>query len=176
MSDSSKPHRVVIIGGGFAGLYAAIRLRRTNAQVTLIDRRNFHLFQPLLYQVATGGLSPANIASPLRSVLRKQTNTEVMLAEVVDFDLSQRKLIFRDEHLPPLEYDSLIVATGSEFNYFGHDNWQPLGRGSNGWKTRRRFAAACSMPSSVRSLKPMTSDSVLCSPSSWSAAVRPELS
>ncbi len=129
MPDSSQAHRVVIVGGGFGGLYAAIQLRRAGAQVTLVDRRNFHLFQPLLYQVATGGLSPANIASPLRSVLRKQTNTEVMLAEVVDINVTERRLVFCEEHLPPLEYDTLVVATGSEFNYFGHDEWQSVAPG-----------------------------------------------
>ncbi|MBC8114200.1 MAG: FAD-dependent oxidoreductase, partial [Candidatus Saccharimonas sp.] len=80
--------RIVIVGGGFAGLNAARSLRRADVQVTLVDRRNFHLFQPLLYQVATGGLSPGNIAAPLRSILRRQRNVEVLLAEVTDFDLA----------------------------------------------------------------------------------------
>ncbi len=129
MPDLSKKHRVVIVGGGFGGLYAAIRLRRAGASVTMIDRRNFHLFQPLLYQVATGGLSPANIASPLRSVLRKQRNTEVMLANVEEVDVAGRRLVFSESHLAPLEYDTLVVATGSEFNYFGHDDWQAMAPG-----------------------------------------------
>jgi NADH dehydrogenase len=129
LPDLSNKHRVVIVGGGFGGLYAAIRLRRAGASVTMIDRRNFHLFQPLLYQVATGGLSPANIASPLRSVLRKQQNTEVMLANVEDVDVAGRRLVFSESHLAPLEYDTLVVATGSEFNYFGHDEWQAVAPG-----------------------------------------------
>src|SRR5262245_58584039 len=90
-------HRVVIIGGGFGGLYAARALKRAPAQVTLIDQRNFHLFQPLLYQVATRALSPANIASPLRSLLRQNKNTSVLLAEVVDIDLPKKQLVLRDE-------------------------------------------------------------------------------
>src|SRR5215467_7365199 len=101
-------HRVIILGGGFGGLYAARALRKAPVQVTLIDRRNFHLFQPLLYQVATGGLSPANIAAPLRGVLRKQRNAHVVLGEVVDFDLSKRQVVLRDGRIA---YDSLIVAT-----------------------------------------------------------------
>ena len=91
-STASEPHRVVIVGGGFAGLNAAMALKRAPVQVTLIDRRNFHLFQPLLYQVATGGLSPANIAAPLRWILRRQKNCEVVLAEVVGFDLETRRV------------------------------------------------------------------------------------
>ena len=88
----TERQRVVIVGGGFAGLNAARSLRRADVQVTLVDRRNFHLFQPLLYQVATGGLSPGNIAAPLRSILRRQRNVEVLLAEVIDFDLAGRRL------------------------------------------------------------------------------------
>src|SRR5260370_10227181 len=98
------PHRVVILGGGFGGLYAAKSLRRAPVQVTLIDRRNFHLFQPLLYQVATGGLSPGEIASPLRFVLRRNQNTEVLLAEVVDLDTVNRRVILRDGEV---SYDTL---------------------------------------------------------------------
>jgi NADH dehydrogenase len=114
-------HRVVIVGGGFGGLYAAQALGKAAVQVTLIDRRNFHLFQPLLYQVATGGLSPANIAAPLRDVLKRQKNTRVLLGEVVNFDLPRRLAILKDGTEP---YDSLIVAAGATHHYFGHPEWE----------------------------------------------------
>jgi len=113
-------HHVIIIGGGFGGLYAATALKKAPVEVTLIDRRNFHLFQPLLYQVATGGLSPANIAAPLRSVLRNQKNTKVILGEVIDIDAANKKITLTDKALP---YDTLIVATGSHHHYFGHPEW-----------------------------------------------------
>src|SRR5438046_3916854 len=113
MSD----HRVVIVGGGFGGLHAARALRRAAVRVTVVDRRNFHLFQPLLYQVATGALSPANIASPLRSILRKQKNTRVMLGEVDGFDLPNKALLLKDGARIP--FDTLILATGSTHTYFG---------------------------------------------------------
>jgi len=130
MTAQTIPHQVAIIGGGFGGLYAAQRLRKCpNVHVTLVDRRNFHLFQPLLYQVTTGGLSPANIAAPLRAVLRHQKNVEVLLAEVVNIDLANRQLLFHDGHPEPLSYDTLIVAAGSTFNYFGHDQWQHFAPG-----------------------------------------------
>jgi NADH dehydrogenase len=108
------------VGGGFGGLYAAQALGKAPVQVTVIDRRNFHLFQPLLYQVATGGLSPANIAAPLRAVLKRQRNTRVLLGEVVGFDLDRRLVLLKDGNEP---YDSLIVATGSHHHYFGHPEW-----------------------------------------------------
>ncbi len=114
-------HRVVIIGGGFAGLYAAKSLRKAPVRVTLIDRRNFHLFQPLLYQVATGGLSPGEIATPLRHVLRHNQNTEVLLGEVVDIDTANQRVILHDGEVG---YNTLIVATGSSHQYFGHDDWE----------------------------------------------------
>src|SRR5438477_1366094 len=107
---------VVIVGGGFGGLQAARSLRRAPVQVTLLDRRNFHLFQPLLYQIATGGLSPANIAMPLRGLLRRQANTQVLLGEVVDVDINARHVRLRDGDLP---YDTLIVAAGATHSYFG---------------------------------------------------------
>jgi NADH dehydrogenase len=119
-------HRVVIVGGGFGGLYAAQALRKAPVSVTLLDRRNFHLFQPLLYQVATGGLSPANIAAPLRSVLKKQRNARVLLAEVADFDLDRREVTLRDGKIG---YDSLIVATGARHHYFGHPEWEEFAPG-----------------------------------------------
>ena len=121
MTASGAPQRVVIIGGGFGGLYAAKSLRRAPVRVTLIDRRNFHLFQPLLYQVATGGLSPGEIASPLRHVLRRSRNTDVLLGEVVDIDTGNRRVVLHDGTVP---YDTLIVATGSSHHYFGHNEWE----------------------------------------------------
>jgi NADH dehydrogenase len=125
-SISQSPHRIVIIGGGFGGLRLAQSLRRDPVEVTLVDRRNFHLFQPLLYQVATGGLSPANIAAPLRSVLKRQRNVRVMLAEAVGFDVERRCVLLSDNELP---YDSLAVATGVRHHYFGRDDWEPLAPG-----------------------------------------------
>ncbi len=114
-------HQVVIVGGGFGGLYAAQALRRAPLQVTLVDRRNFHLFQPLLYQVATGGLSPAEIASPLRAVLKKQANVRVLQAEAVDLDPQAQVLSLADGEL---RYDTLILATGAENHYFGRPDWE----------------------------------------------------
>ncbi len=136
-------HHVVIIGGGFGGLYAAKALRRAPAHVTLIDRRNFHLFQPLLYQVATGGLSPGEIASPLRFVLRRSQNTEVLLAEVADLDTVNRRVVLRDGAVP---YDTLIVAAGASHHYFGHDEWAAFAPGlktiEDATEIRRRILLA----------------------------------
>ena len=112
--------RVVILGGGFGGLYAAKALKRAPVEVTLIDRRNFHLFQPLLYQVATGSLSPGEIAAPLRALLRAQKNTRVLLGEAVDLDAQGRRVILAEGKV---SYDTLIVATGARNFYFGHDAW-----------------------------------------------------
>ena len=120
-------HRVVILGGGFAGLSAAQALRHAPVEVTLIDRRNYHLFQPLLYQVATGSLSPGEIASPIRNVLAKQKNTRVLLAEVVDFDIQARAVILKDG--ARISYDSLIVCAGAVLSYFGHDDWHQFAPG-----------------------------------------------
>jgi NADH dehydrogenase len=121
----AKP-RVVIVGGGFGGLYAAKRLGRAPVSLTLIDRRNFHLFQPLLYQVATGALSPGEIASPLRAVVGRNPNTEVVLGEVRDLDVANRRVILDEGAVP---YDDLIVATGVTHAYFGHDAWAALAPG-----------------------------------------------
>jgi NADH dehydrogenase len=119
MSDSTT--RVVIVGGGFGGLYAAQALRRAPVQLTLVDRRNFHLFQPLLYQVAAGGLSPGEIASPLRYILRRQRNTRVLLGEVVDIDVATRRVTLSDGEL---DYDALVVAAGATHHYFGNQDWE----------------------------------------------------
>jgi NADH dehydrogenase len=117
-----QKHRVIILGGGFGGLAAAKNLKRAPVEVTLIDRRNFHLFQPLMYQIATGSLSPGDIAAPLRSVLSKQKNTQVLLGEAADVDPDARRVILRDG--ASFEYDTLIVATGSQTSYYGNDSWR----------------------------------------------------
>jgi len=119
-------HRVVIVGGGFGGLYAIRALRRAPVDVTLVDRRNFHLFQPLLYQVATGSLTPGEIAAPLRAILRDQKNVRVLLGDAVDLDAENHRLILADGEVP---YDTLIVATGAQNYFFGHDEWQKLAPG-----------------------------------------------
>ena len=126
--ERPRAHRVVVVGGGFAGLRAVRGLGRAPVEVTLVDRQNFTLFQPLVYQVATGALSPAEITAPLRSILRKQRNARVVLAEVTGFDLERREIVL--EHLPnrdagtTLGYDTLIVAGGSRYDYFGRDEWR----------------------------------------------------
>jgi NADH dehydrogenase len=120
VSSSQRPHHVVIIGGGFGGLYAAKTLAKAPVKVTLIDKRNFHLFQPLLYQVATGTLAPNNISSPLRSLLKHRKNIEVLMGEVIHIDPQQQivKMPYQE-----ISYDSLIVATGCTHQYFGNDKW-----------------------------------------------------
>jgi NADH dehydrogenase len=123
---SPRRPRVVIVGGGFGGLSAAKALAREAVDVTLIDRRNYHLFQPLLYQVATAGLSPADIASPIRSILRHQANVRVVMALVSDVDLEGR-VVVTDEGVFP--YDRLVVATGAKHAYFGHDEWEQFAVG-----------------------------------------------
>jgi NADH dehydrogenase len=117
-------HRILILGGGFGGLVAAQTLKRADACVTLIDKRNFHLFQPLLYQVATGSLSPGEIAAPLRAVLSRQNNTEVLLGEAVDLEPVAKEVLLRDGAVFP--YDSLIIATGSETSYYGKNQWREV--------------------------------------------------
>jgi len=126
MSDAGR-HRVVVVGGGFGGLKAVQGLRRAPVDVTLVDRQNFHLFQPLAYQVATGALSPAEIASPLRTVFKRQKNVRVLLAEVTGFDLESRSVIAdlaNGDTGATIDYDTLVVAGGSHYSYFGHDDWQ----------------------------------------------------
>jgi NADH:quinone reductase (non-electrogenic) len=120
------PHRVVIIGGGFGGLATARSLKHAPVEVTLLDRCNYHLFQPLLYQVATGVLSPANIAGPLRHILKNQKNTRVLLAEATHIDATNRRVILSDGSI---EYDTLVVATGASHQYFGHDEWEQFAPG-----------------------------------------------
>ncbi len=118
----SEPWKVIIVGGGFGGLCAAQALKSNSVDVTLIDRRNHHLFQPLLYQVATGSLSPGEIAAPLRSVLSRQKNTRVLLGTVTDIDPASKHVLLADG--ASLPYDSLIVAAGSQSSYYGHDEWR----------------------------------------------------
>src|SRR3954466_6401595 len=125
MTTNRKPH-VVVIGGGFAGLLAVRTLSRYPVSITLIDRKNHHTFQPLLYQVATAGLSPGEIAAPIRSILRSHKNIEVLMAEVTGFDL-ERRLVQTPEG--DIAYDYMIVAAGATHSYFGHDEWEPYAPG-----------------------------------------------
>jgi NADH dehydrogenase len=142
---AALPH-VVIVGGGFAGLWAARALARAPARVTLVDRRNHHLFQPLLYQVATAVLNPSDIAAPLRAVLRRQRNTTVLLADAVAVDVAARRLVLADGEIT---YDRLIVATGASHTWFGHDDWAPHAPGlktvEDALEVRRRVLAAFEM-------------------------------
>ena len=136
------PH-VIILGGGFGGLYAARAFKRAPVRVTLIDRRNHHVFQPLLYQVATAGLSPGDIASPIRWILRRQSNVEVQLVEARRIDAARRTVVLADGELA---YDYLIVATGATHAYFGHDEWRAVAPGlktlEDALNIRRRFLMA----------------------------------
>ncbi|MBD2566721.1 NAD(P)/FAD-dependent oxidoreductase [Anabaena lutea] len=141
--EKNAPHQVVIVGGGFGGLYTAKALAKANVNVTLIDKRNFHLFQPLLYQVATGTLSPADISAPLRSVFSKSKNTKVLLGEVKDIDPKKQQVILGDQ---VVSYDTLIVATGANHSYFGKDNWKEFAPGlktvEDAIEMRRRIFSA----------------------------------
>ena len=121
MARQHQRHRVVVIGGGFGGLQAAQHLATAPVELTIVDRRNFHLFQPLTYQVATGALSPGEVAYPLRAVFRRHRNVRVLMAEVTGFDLEVRQVHHAEGSLP---YDTLIVAGGSHYSYFGHDDWR----------------------------------------------------
>jgi NADH dehydrogenase len=141
----SGRHRVLIVGGGFAGLYAARQLGKAeDVDLTVVDRRNFHLFQPLLYQVATGALSPGEIAQPLRSILRRNRNTTVLLGEAVRLDTDKRQVVLSDGG--PIGYDTLIVATGAGHAYFGRDEWAPFAPGlktiEDAQEIRRRILVA----------------------------------
>jgi NADH dehydrogenase len=127
LSAESNKHRVVIVGGGFGGLSVTQSLKNAPVEVTLIDRRNFHLFQPLLYQVATGWLSPANIAATLRATLKHQQNARVLLAEATAIDVDSRRVLLNNGGA--IGYDTLIVATGSRHHYFGNDHWEALAPG-----------------------------------------------
>jgi NADH dehydrogenase len=136
-------HEVVIVGGGFGGLDAARALSRAPVRVSLVDRRNFHLFQPLLYQIATGALSPGDIASPLRLVLRRQRNARVLLAEVIGIDPARRRVRLTDGEIP---YDTLILAAGARHHYFGHPEWEAIAPGlktiEDATEMRRRIFVA----------------------------------
>jgi NADH dehydrogenase len=123
---SARRPRIVIIGAGFGGLSAAVRLGRADADVTVIDRRNYHLFQPLLYQVATAALSPADIAAPIRGILSRQANTDVILGAVTGIDTAGRAVLLGERRIP---YDQLVIATGAREAYFGHDEWTAVTSG-----------------------------------------------
>lgn len=142
-TDNDRPPHVVVIGGGFAGLYFAKAMRRADVRMTIVDRQNFHLFQPLLYQVATASLSPADVAQPIRNILRYQRNAEVWLGEAVDIDPEARIVRLRDGQL---SYDYLVLATGAQHAYFGHGEWEPYAPGlktiDDATAMRRRFLLA----------------------------------
>src|ERR1700730_15935453 len=125
-ASPAAAHRVVIVGAGFGGLNAAEKLASAPVNITVIDQKNYHTFQPLLYQVATAGLSPGEIAEPIRSILHRHKNIQVLMAEVTAFDLERRLVHIADQDVP---YDFLIVAAGASHAYFGHDEWETLAPG-----------------------------------------------
>src|SRR5258708_38218131 len=139
--------RVVSVGAGFGGLNAARALASAPVQITVIDRENYHTFQPLLYQVATAGLSPGEIAAPIRSILSRHPNVEVLMAEVTGFDLERRVVKTSEQEIP---YDSLIVAAGARHAYFGHDEWEPVAPGlktiADALELRRRVLLPFELP------------------------------
>jgi NADH dehydrogenase len=145
LPEATVRPRVVIIGGGFGGITAAKTLRRANVDITLIDRTNHFIFQPLLYQVATAALAPSDITAPIRWILRQQRNTEVLMAEAREID-TQRRVVRVDDELRELPYDYLIVAPGTRHHYFGHDEWEPYAPGlkaiEDASEIRRRFLLA----------------------------------
>src|SRR4051794_12022100 len=157
-AKDALPH-VVVLGAGFAGLTAVKALAGAPCRVTLIDRRNYHLFQPLLYQVATAALSPADIATPIRSILRRQKNAAVLMARVEGIDRARRLVMLADRSIG---YDYLVVATGSRHAYFGHDDWEPIAPGlkkiDDATQIRRRLllafeqAETCTDPAERRRL------------------------
>ena len=143
-SDAAPAHRVVVVGGGFAGLNAVRGLRHAPVEATLVDRRNFHLFQPLLYQVATGALNPGDICQPLRQILRRQRNATVLLGDVADVRPEERVVLLADGARIP--YDTLVVSSGVSHSYFGHDDWAALAPGlktvEDALEIRRRILVA----------------------------------
>jgi NADH dehydrogenase len=145
-ADRPARPRVVIVGAGFGGLSAAKALAKAPVEVTLVDRHNYHLFQPLLYQVATAGLSPADIASPIRAIMRDQPNAHVLMARVEGVDKEKREVIATDRRIP---YDYLILATGARHAYFGHDEWEQAAPGlkkiEDATAIRRRILLAFEM-------------------------------
>jgi hypothetical protein len=160
--------RVIIVGAGFAGTHAAQALARLPVDVTVVDRRNHFTFQPLLYQVGLAVLSPADIASPVRTILRHNSNTEVLMDEAVAFDLPGRRVRFRSG--AEMAYDYLMLATGATHSYFGNDKWEPL---APGLKTIEDAIAASSSPSSSPSVKCWRPAPIIRSISSSSAAGLP---
>lgn len=147
VDTAANPHRVVVVGGGFGGVYAIKSLKRVPTRVTLLDRRNFHLFQPLLYQVATGSLSPANIAEPLRALFERRRDVEVLLGNVADVDVKGRAVVFATGER--IEYDTLVVACGATSSYFGNEEWSefapPLKSVEDATEMRRKIYFAFEM-------------------------------